>query len=84
MACSPLLQGISNPVEVLRIVCDHPILCCSEPPSTFRPLEELGWAVYGNGRWRITEEGMAAAARPECEKVASQPEQVSLAEFFKL
>jgi len=78
MACSPLLRGITDPLAVLRVVRDHPVLACSEPPQTFYPLREQGWAEYGDGRWRITPEGRAAAEGD----VPSRP--ASLADFFEL
>lgn len=76
MPCSPLLREISEPIEVLRVVRDHPILCCSEPPGTFRPLAELGWAVYVGGRWRITAEGEA--------QLGTEPTPAPPQEFFDL
>ena len=79
MPCSPLLIGIIDPLEVLRVVRDHPILCCSEPPQAFYPLQKLGWVTYGGGRWRITEEGRVAAGEPE---PAGGP--TTLMEFFEL
>lgn len=57
MPCSPFLTGITDILEVLRIVRDHPILQCSEPPEVFYPLQEQGWVTYGRGRWSITDEG---------------------------
>lgn len=79
MPCSPLLVGITDPVEVLRVVRDHPILCWSEPPQTFYPLQEQGWAEYGNGCWRITAEGRRAAAEAD-----PPPGPPTLTEFFEL
>lgn len=61
MPCSPLLVGVEDPVEVLRIVRANPILCCSEPPQTFRPLEQREWVEYREGRWWLTEEGTRAS-----------------------
>jgi hypothetical protein len=60
MGCSPLLEGVEEPLDVLEIVSEHPILLCSEPPQTFRKLYERGWVAYGDGRWRITDEGRSA------------------------
>lgn len=68
MACSPLLEGITDPAAILAVVRDHPILLCSEPPQTFRPLEALGWVEYGHGRWRITEEGRRETPEREPEE----------------
>lgn len=65
MACSPLLEGVDDPLTVLEVVRDHPILLCSEPPQTFYPLRELGWMEYAEGRWRITEEGREATPDPQ-------------------
>jgi len=79
MACSPLLQGITDPLEVLRVVRDHPILCYSEPPQTFYPLRELGWADYLRGGWRITEEGRTAAGETKSTPTPPPPK-----EFFEL
>jgi len=81
MPCSPLLIGITDPVEVLRVVRDHPILRYSEPPQAFYPLQERGWVTYGEGHWRITEEGRIAAGEPE-PKSADGP--ATLTEFFEL
>lgn len=79
MPCSPLLVGITDPLEVLRVVRDHPILQYSEPPQAFYPLRERGWVEYGGGRWRITDEGHGAAAE------ADEPEgPATLTEFFDL
>jgi len=75
MACSPLLDGITDPLAVLRVAGDHPILLCSEPPQTFYPLAELGWVDYGEGRWRITEEGR---------RVMPEKEPAGPPEFFEL
>lgn len=80
MSCSPLLKGIKEPLETLRIVSEHLVLCFSEPPQTFYPLKKKGWVVYRGGSWRITEEGhraMAETPRPD-------PEPLTVAEFFDL
>ena len=78
MPCSPLLKGVKEPLEVLRIISEHPILRYSEPPQTFYPLEERGWTVYTSGCWRITDEGYKALAnKPDAEPL-------TLAEFFDL
>jgi hypothetical protein len=73
--CSPLLQGVEDPAQVLAVVRDHPVLLCSEPPQTFYPLEKLGWVKYEGGRWRITNAGREAMPEPEPE---------SPLEFFEL
>ena len=57
MPCSPLLDGVDDPVEVLRIVRRHPVLLCSEPLGTYADLRDRGWVGYEAGRWRITCEG---------------------------
>lgn len=54
MPCSPLLKGVTDPLEILRIVHTTPILRYSEPPQTFYPLQEKGWVEYDSGCWRIT------------------------------
>jgi len=81
MACSPLLDGISDPLEILAIVAKHHILRYSEPSTTFYPLEEKGWVEYAGGHWRITDVGKAAlptdAPKPESSKT-------SLSDFFGL
>jgi hypothetical protein len=79
MVCSPLLVGITEPLEVLRVVRDHPILCYSEPPQAFYPLQERGWVEYAGGHWRITEEGRAVAGVP-----SASDEPTTLTEFFEL
>ena len=76
MPCSPLLQGIDDPKAVLRILTDHPILCFSEPSTTFYPLAELGWVEYKVGHWAITSAGRDA--------LEQKKEPVSLADFFGL
>lgn len=82
MPCSPLLKGVREPLEVLRIISKHPILCYSEPPQTFYPLEEKGWTAYKSGCWRITDEGYKALADSPDEPAAAEP--LTLAEFFDL
>ena len=81
MACSPLLDGISDPLQVLVVIAKHPILRHSEPPQTFYPLKEKGWIEYAEGHWRITEAGKSAlpteAPKPESSKT-------SLNDFFGL
>lgn len=77
MSCSPLLRGVTDPLRVLMIVSEHPVLCCSEPPQTFRPLAERGWVVYQSGRWRITDVGYSALSETD-----EEPQ--SLMEFFEL
>lgn len=77
MPCSPLLKGVDDPAEVLRIVHDTPVLCHSEPPQTFHPLQEREWVEYQSGCWSITKEGYAAMPKKE-----ARPQ--SLAEFFDL
>lgn len=62
---SPLLKGITDPLEVLAVVRDHPILLSSETSYTFYPLRDLGWVEYAGGRWRITEEGRRAMPEKE-------------------
>lgn len=76
MACSSLLKGVTDPLKLLRIVHETPVLCYSEPPQTFYPLQEKGWVEYRSGCWRITQEGYEAMPN----KVPSQ----TLAEFFEL
>lgn len=80
MPCSPLLIGIADVTEILRIVHKHPILCFSEPPQTFRALEERGWVRYDLGRWCITEEGTRVLST----SVSESDDQQSLADFFGL
>lgn len=66
MPCSPLLKGVSDPLRVLQVIRDNPVLCYSEPPQTFYPLQEQGWVSYEGGRWHLTEEGTKAAGpRPQ-------------------
>jgi len=77
MPCSPLLKGVTDPLEVLKIVNTYPVLCHSEPSAAFYPLEAKGWVKYKNGAWRITEEGKAAL--PE---QLPEPAKFSLSEFF--
>lgn len=60
MSCSPLLEGVTDPLEVLRVVSEHHILRFSEPSGTFYPLAELGWVTYRDGAWGITESGYRA------------------------
>jgi hypothetical protein len=76
MPCSPHLRGVDEPLEVLRIVHRHPVLLCSEPSRAFYPLRDKGWVVYGEGRWRITEEGRGALENSE--------DETDLPEFFEL
>ena len=79
MPCSPLLKGVTDPREILRIVHTTPILRYSEPPQTFYPLREKGWVEYDSGCWRITKEGYEAMP----DKAVSPPSQ-TLADFFEL
>jgi hypothetical protein len=79
-----LLNGVSDPLKVLKIVWEHRILCWSEPPNTFRPLEQLGWVVYREGAWRITDEGKKAALAAVAETVEVEDTPTSIAEFFGL
>ena len=57
MSCSPLLDGVDDPVELLRIVHKHPVLLCSESFFTYVELKDRGWIGYEAGCWRITPEG---------------------------
>jgi hypothetical protein len=82
MANSPHLEGITDPLEVLKVAVAHPILLCSEPPLTFYPLEELGWAIYRGGRWCITQEGMAML-EPDIRE-SSESTKIPLTDFFLL
>jgi len=81
MSCSPLLDGISDPVEVLRIVAEHHILRYSEPPQTFYPLKEKGWVEYAGGHWRITDAGKSALPN---DAPKSESSKTSLNDFFGL
>lgn len=81
MSCSPLLDGVTDPLDVLRVIRDNPVLCYSESPSVFVPLQERGWAVYEEGRWQLTEEGKAKAGSPT-PKAAKPP--AFLGGFFKV
>ena len=83
MSCSPFLTGISEPEAVLGVLRDHPILGYSEPPQTWRALEERGWVVYEEGRWRITTEGREVLG-PPTGRAAPRPQgaQLSLMDFF--
>lgn|GEM_PF-1927026 len=80
MSCSPLLDGVTDPLDVLRVIRNNPVLCYSES-SAFRPLEERGWAVYEDGRWQLTEEGKEQAGPP-----TSKPKKppALLGGFFKV
>lgn len=78
MPCSPHLIGVEDVTEILRILHKHPILCFSEPPQTFRALEERGWVQYRDGGWRITSEGHEELSGIEPKPDTPQ----SVAEFF--
>lgn len=81
MACSPLLDGISDPLEVLKVVAAHHILRYSEPPDTFYPLKEKGWVEYAGGHWRITDAGKEVLPETSPDE---QPSKTSLSDFFGL
>jgi hypothetical protein len=59
-ACSPLLRGVVDPLDILRVVTKHPVLCHSESSFVFYPLQDLGWVEYAGGRWQITKAGTEA------------------------
>ena len=75
MACSPLLDGITDPVGILRVVSEHHVLRYSEPSITFLPLAERRWMEYKSGAWHITKTGQKALREEE-------PEPVGLTDFF--
>lgn len=79
MPCSPLLQGLSEPLQVLRVLSQHYLLQYSEPPHTFKPLKKNGWVIYESGCWRITDEGYKVL---DSSPTAEEPQ--SLTEFFGL
>jgi len=81
MACSPLLDGVTDPLQVLKVVAKHHILRYSEGPSTFYPLRDKGWVEYKGGCWSITKEGKAAL--PEQLPKPANPK-LSLSEFFSI
>lgn len=81
VSCSPLLKGVTDPLAVLAIVSAHPILCWSEPSSTFYPLRDKGWVEYKEGHWRITKEGREVF-KPDPE--TPKPTKQSLSDFFGL
>ena len=85
MSCSPLLDGVSDPIEVLKVVAKYPVLRHSEPSSTFYPLRDKGWVEYKEGSWSITKEGKAALPEklPEPAKPKSKSK-LSLSEFFSI
>lgn len=84
MACSPLLDGINDPLEVLCVVAEHHILRYSEPSTTFYPLKEKGWVEYAGGHWRITDTGKAALPETTPETKQPKPSKTSLNDFFGL
>lgn len=75
MSCSPLLDGITDPVGILQVVSEHPVLQWSEPSTTFLPLAERSWMEYKRGAWVITETGQKAL-RDET------PKAIPLTDFF--
>jgi hypothetical protein len=79
-ACSPLLQGVTDPTQVLLVVAAYPILCYSESSFVFYPLREKGWVEYVGGRWAITDTGREVLATAE----PKEPEPPSAADFFGL
>jgi len=79
-ACSPLLQGVTDPIQVLLVIAAHPILCWSESSFVFYPLQAEGWVEYGEGRWKITDKGREALGTAE----PVEPEPPSAADFFGL
>lgn len=81
MSCSPHLDGITDPLEVLRVVSQHHILRWSEPPTTFYPLAELGWVEYIGGGWGITDAGREALLESPSDEPSTE---MSLTEFFDL
>jgi len=81
MACSPLLDGLTDPIEVLKVVAKHHVLRYSEPPAAFYPLQEKGWVEYKDGHWSITKEGKAAL--PEQLPKPVNPK-LSVSEFFSI
>jgi len=78
MACSPLLKGVTDPVEALRVLHETPVLGYSEPPQTFHILQEKGWVEYVEGHWCITEKGRKVVPRPDKKRAQT------LVEFFEL
>jgi len=78
--CSPLFKGVTDPLQVLRIASDNPVLLCSEPSQIYYPLEEKGWTIYRSGRWCITDEGRKVLG----ENPAPPEEPKTLTEFFDL
>lgn len=77
MPCSPYLKGVTDPLQALRIISKHPVLCYSEPPRTFSALAEKGWTTYERGGWRIT-----TAGRDALTEAKTKPQ--TLTEFFDL
>jgi hypothetical protein len=82
MPCSPLLEGVTDPLEVLKVVDRNPILRWSEPPAAFYPLRDKGWVEYKEGSWSITKEGRALLTEPLAQPTANP--KLSLTEFFNL
>jgi len=68
---------VTDPVGILRVVLDHPVLLCSETSFVFYPLRDLGYVEYGKGRWHVTDAGRQAAGEWE-------PEPTNVASFFGL
>jgi len=77
MACSPLLRNVDDPEKMLQVVSKTPVLLCSEPAETFKPLKELGWVTYQGGSWCITDRG-----RDRLSETTDEPQSIS--EFFNL
>jgi len=59
--CSPLLVGLTDPAEVMRVLIDHPILLYSEHSLFMRPFMAQGFLSYGDGHYSITENGRSIA-----------------------
>jgi hypothetical protein len=82
MSCSPLLKGLTDPLEVLKVVAKNHILRYSEGSATFYPLREKGWVEYNGGHWSITKAGRAVLPEP-LPKPATNPK-LSLSALFSI
>ena len=82
-ACSPLLAGVTDPIQVLRVIAEHPPLCWSESSFVFYPLRDRGWTEYQGGRWLITDLGREALANAD-DGDSGESEPADVAAFFGL
>lgn len=81
MACSPLLKGLTDPLDVLKVIDKYPVLRSSEPSAAFYPLQEKGWVEYKRGSWSITKAGREALPKPKAQPANSK---LSLSALFSI